>query len=379
MDNPGAVDMNLEPTPEERAMLEAIAQRTCAIVRTMGATAIIGGSLAKDTWLSGSRDIDVFARFDVRSEEELNERVPCLFEAFPDAEAVRGSRTYLRFETDGVMVEVIPIRPLGEDANTMDHSPDHIAYVRDHLTEPNEVRMLKTLLRANRIYGAESHVRGFSGYVCELLIIAHTTLNELASAAKDWEIGARVPLAQSKKTFDDPLVVEDPTDPERNAAAAVDEHSFTTFTTLMGRIARGEAIETLLEPRAIEPPYASVTMYAAHEKPDVGFAQLRGIHDRLERELEPFGVRDVQWQTHEAWESRFVLERTELEPITIRVGPPVRLTSAAASFKEHHPDAYEEDGRLHARIERTETRWEEVVERICTHEHVASFHAEYVR
>ena len=370
----------MKPSPEEYALLHEIAERVCERIRAIGAEPIIGGSFAKDTWLSGTRDIDIFARFDARTERELLERTAALFEAFPNAETVKGSRDYLRMNIDSVSVEIIPIKPLARDANTMDHSPDHITYVNAHLENPHDVRRLKALLKANRIYGAESHIRGFSGYVCELLIIAYETLESLAREAARWKPGTRVVFHDTNKTFNDALIVEDPTDPERNAAAAVDERSLGAFTALMHRLDSGESFKTLMEPSELEAPYARIRMRASHEKRDVGFAQLRAIHERLERELQPFGVRASQWLTDEEWwESRFALEHLELDTETIRIGPPVRFDTAARAFKKHHRDAYEKDGSLVAPIERDETEWTQVVERVCTHPHVESFEAEVVR
>ena len=369
--------MTLEPGPEERALLKEAAAKVVARIEALGIEAIVGGSYAKDTWVSGSREVDVFARFPAANEEELEAQVPALFAAFPEAEHVHGSRTYLRADIGGVTVEIIPIRPLTDDANTMDHSPDHITYVQKHLTSPNDVRRLKSLLRENRIYGAESHVRGFSGYVCELLIIAYSTLEKLAQEAASWEEGTRVRFHDEGYAFEAVLIVEDPTDPRRNAAAAVDERAFRTFTKLMDHIRSGRDERSIIAP--IEPPYVRVVMHGSHEKQDISFAQLRTIHDRLERELEPFGVRDAQWHTNGSWESRFSLERTELEPVQVRIGPPISIPDAVSAFTEHHPDAYEEDGRIIAQVERTETHWKQIVDRVCAHPSVASYTAEEVR
>ena len=371
--------MMIEPEAEERAMLGSIAERVSERVRSCGAEAIIGGSFAKDTWLSGTRDLDIFARFPVQSETELGERTQELCEAFPEAEIVRGSRDYLRFETEGVTVEVVPIRPLSSDANTMDHSPDHIAYVTSNLKNTRDVRRLKALLHAHGIYGAESHVRGFSGYVCELLIIAYGSLEALAEEARSWKRGARVSF-NAHTPFDDVLIVEDPTDAERNAAAAVDDSSLERFTRLMTRVKSGTPFEELLTPDTHDPPYALVRMWASHEKRDVGFAQLRGVHERLERELTPFNVKRASWRTEEdAWESRFTLEHEELDTVMTRKGPPVTYETAARSFRAHHPNAYEEDGALYAQVERSETTWEQVVRRVCTHPAVERYETEVVR
>ena len=369
-----------EPTDEEKAHLERIARDVKERVEQAGFEAIIGGSYAKGTWLSGTRDIDVFARADVTSERELEKRIRILKDAFPEASTVRGSREYLRFEHESVTIEIIPIRPLSADANTMDHSPDHIAYVREHLKNPVEVRRLKALLKANRIYGAESYVRGFSGYVCELLIIRYETISELARNAAQWREGERVSFHETPKDFDDALIVEDPTDPDRNAAGAVERETLDAFIGLMRRIANNEPIESLMKPKTLEPPYARVRIRASHEKPDVGFSQLRSLHDRLVRELEPYGVTAAQWSIDtDVWESRYELERYELERETERLGPPLHMTSSVEKFRSEHPNAYEKDDRIAARVERDETRWEDVASRVLTHEHVASYECEVIR
>lgn len=372
--------MRLEPTDEERTELARVAAQITERVEGTGAEAILGGSYAKDTWLPETRDIDIFARFDVRSEPELESRTRELAEAFPEAEEVMGSRVYLRLVSSGIDVEIIPIRPLSDTANAMDHSPDHVAYVREHLLHPNEVRALKALLRANRIYGAESHVRGLSGYVCELLIIRYRSLRSLAEHAALWKHGSRIVYHEHEKDFDDPLIVEDPTDPERNAAAAVSEETLEAFIGLMIRVAAGEAFDALLEQSRLEPPYAQIELYSAQEKPDVAAAQLRKMHDRIERELEPFGVETNEWDWEPpVWTSRFRLERYELDPVEERRGPPTTMSAACEAFRTEHPDAVERDGRLVARVDRTETRWEQVVTRIARSPEVSDTRTVMVR
>lgn len=356
--------MRLEPTAEERTKLTRVAEAVAKRVTAAGAEAILGGSFAKDTWLPGSRDVDVFARFDVRSEPELEARGQDLKDAFPEAEEVMGSRAYLRLAIDGVDVEIIPIRPLSDTANAMDHSPDHVAYVREHLLHPNEVRALKALLRANRLYGAESHVRGLSGYVCELLIIRYRSLSALAEHAALWKRGTRIVYHENEKEFGDPLIVEDPTDEQRNAAAAVSDESLSTFTELMTRVAAGESFDALLEAARLEPPYAEIELRGSKEKDDVAAAQLRKIHDRIVRGLEPYGLSASEWDWEApTWTSRFKLERYELDATEEREGPPVTMREACDAFLAEHPDAAERNGRLVATIERTETRWEQTVAR----------------
>ncbi|MFB6353770.1 MAG: tRNA CCA-pyrophosphorylase, partial [Halobacteriales archaeon] len=62
--------------------------------------------------------------------------------------------------------------------------------------------------------------RGFSGYLTELLVLEYGDARGVLEAAADWRPPVRLdPAGHGTREFDDPLVVVDPTDPERNVAA----------------------------------------------------------------------------------------------------------------------------------------------------------------
>ena len=72
-------------------------------------------------------------------------------------------------------------------------------------------------------YGSEFKVGGFAGYLCELLIIKYGTFEECLKKASMWKFGHVIDLKNynTSNLFNDPLIVIDPTDMNRNVGAAL--------------------------------------------------------------------------------------------------------------------------------------------------------------
>ena len=82
---------------------------------------------------------------------------------------------YVHGIVKGVEVDVVPCYRLKDASrikSAVDRTPFHHEWLKDRIKgKENEVRLLKGFLKANGLYGAEYKVRGFSGYLCELLIM----------------------------------------------------------------------------------------------------------------------------------------------------------------------------------------------------------------
>ncbi|MEM3493921.1 MAG: hypothetical protein QXD15_06165, partial [Thermoplasmata archaeon] len=96
--------------------------------------------------------------------------------------------------------------------------------------QKDEVRLLKRFLKGIGIYGAEAAVQGFSGYLCELLIIKYGTFRGVLESAKNWRANVHMWLEKEPvRRFVEPLVFIDPVDPGRNVASAVSLESLSLF------------------------------------------------------------------------------------------------------------------------------------------------------
>lgn len=196
----------------------------------------IQGSTAKDTWISGEKDIDVFISLPKTQTKEVFPKVLDVVKSFLGTKWVEAyaEHPYLKAEVDGYKLDFVPcfkIEWAGNAISSVDRTPLHTSYVTKHL-EPqaaNEVRLLKQFMRGIGVYGAEIRVGGFSGYLCELLILNYSSFLKTLKRTSWWTIGEVIDIEnlyarrirEVKLLFDAPLIVVDPVDHRRNVAAAV--------------------------------------------------------------------------------------------------------------------------------------------------------------
>jgi len=128
------------------------------------------------------------------------------------------------------------ITNIKDKATSVDRSPMHTKYINSKLTskQKDDVRILKQFLKGLDLYGAELRVEGFSGYLTELLIVKYKTFKNLLEHATKWEIPLIIDLENYKtcKKFEkpeDPMIVIDPVDENRNVAAVISNTSMARF------------------------------------------------------------------------------------------------------------------------------------------------------
>lgn len=207
----------------------------------------VGGSFAKNTWLSGDHDIDVFLRFE-KQKDISKTCYKLLKKIFKKIEIVHGSRDYFRIKYKKYTFEFVPvllIKSIKEAENITDASPFHVLYVKEKIKKnPNiaeEIRLLKKFCKANKIYGAETWIGGFSGYVCELLICHSKSFINLLKKTKKWKPKVFIDLTKTYKSkypaikklgkhkSKSPIILIDPTERKRNAAAGLTYEKFSEF------------------------------------------------------------------------------------------------------------------------------------------------------
>ena len=226
----------IKPTPDEEVKLRNVAGRVLKDLE--GLDASLEGSFAKGTWLRGEADLDIFVFFPKSyGRDWLKESgIKVLLERLSKYKYTisYADHPYLTLEVDGVTVEVVPGLKVesGTEAMTpVDRTPFHTRFVISNLTEEqkDEVRLLKKFMKGIGVYGAEIKVKGFSGYVAELLVYFYGSFRNVLSAATGWKPPVKIPTAKPLKEFTEPLVVPDPVDPRRNAASAVSMKRLAEF------------------------------------------------------------------------------------------------------------------------------------------------------
>ncbi len=246
-----SVAKRISPTKEEAEREKAFAlqlQRKLQNKFKSRAELFFVGSTARDTGIRGDRDIDLFIAFPKgRSKEAIvKEAIATVKKVLPAKwEMHYAEHPYLQAHLQGYKIEVVPCFKIEVNEgiiSAVDRTPLHATYLQEHLSQKQkrDVRVLKALLTAHGIYGAELEVGGFSGLVCEYLILNYRSLLNLLREATKWQPPVVLDIEdyydqeyeELKRKFISPLIIVDFIDRKRNAAAAIEKSSFSKFIGL---------------------------------------------------------------------------------------------------------------------------------------------------
>jgi len=251
-----AVRARVSPTDDEQAQLQRVADAVIADAEAaiadlpVEAEVVQVGSTARGTWTAGDRDVDVFVCFPPSLDREQLEEYGLVVghDVLPDGREEYAEHPYVVGKREGYAIDLVPcyaVADATEIKSAVDRTPFHTRYLQARLDDDSagEVRVAKQFLKGIGVYGSDLRTRGFSGYLAELLVLEYGGFREFVEAVADWHPPVRLdPENHGTETFDDPLVVIDPTDPERNVAAVL---SATNVATL-----QHYARDLLAEPRA---------------------------------------------------------------------------------------------------------------------------------
>ncbi|MGC8645330.1 MAG: CCA tRNA nucleotidyltransferase [Thermoplasmata archaeon] len=296
----------------------------------------IGGSLAKGTDIKGS-DVDVFLLFG--SEFDPFRVLSALRETFPDGKEEYSEHPYITLERGGFSVDLVPgyrVASPNDLRTSVDRTPLHVEFVKKTFDEEmkDEARILKQFLKGIGVYGAESSVRGMSGYVAELLIYQFRTFENVLKEASKWRIP--VVIGNAPKEFNGAsMVLMDPVDTERNAAANVSRENIATFI-LAASLFRWERWKEFFFPKqgTFSMPEGTVVIRFVCRKcnPEIVIPNLRRASEVLTKELESKGFR-VQYSSVLLEKTGYITivpEATYLGDAELHIGPPVNSRNVSS-------------------------------------------------
>jgi len=341
----------------------------------------LAGSLAKGTALSGNNEFDIFMLFPRHFPHHEMTMVGMQYarRAFSGmrCEARYAEHPYLQIFYRDYHADIVPaykISHISERGSSVDRSQLHTAYVNAKLSPAakGDVRLLKRFMKNFGIYGAELRVEGFSGYLCELLIVHHGSLLELMKAASKW--GERPVIDTEKHLSEDAarrkfpqaaLIVVDPTDLNRNVAAVVAQTSLSRFIFECRRfLARPSdrfffSKKSAGKPREIAAAIKkrgtkclAVRFPAPKVVPDVLWPQLKKTAQALCNSLsgQDFSVFGYyHWSDAKECVILLELDRWELPAVVKAAGPNIRFAKDVDAFVEKHSGAlnmHMEHGRI---------------------------------
>jgi len=248
---------NIKPKTNDEKKLTNLAKKTLEITREKAkkydAKAILAGSITRNTWLPGKMEFDVFVIFSPDLPENKLEEYGLLIgkevikELKGEFSVEYAQHPYASGLVQGVDIDIVPcyeVESAEKIKSAVDRTPFHVRYIEKNfpLALSDDVRLSKQFLTANKLYGADAKTQGFSGYVCELLTIHYGGFIEVLKAVANWKPGEVIDLEnyykkeeypQLRKNFkNNPLILIDPTDRNRNTTAPVSVEGFLRFKKL---------------------------------------------------------------------------------------------------------------------------------------------------
>jgi len=251
----------IRPSTEEISKLKNISEDFISSLKTKGLIAFIGGSLAKGTLIrkENAQDIDIFVVFDYSEDILKLEKVLKGIKLPGVLKRVHGSRDYFQIICDKSILEVIPVlknRDPEIAENVTDISLSHVKYVGAEVKKnpaiADEVKLAKAFCQAQRCYGAESYVKGFSGYSLEVLVIYFGSFVKFLKGISKVRVidplkyfrGEKEVLSEiNASKLQSPIVLVDPTHKYRNVCAGLGAETFEKFNVVAKEFLKNPSLE----------------------------------------------------------------------------------------------------------------------------------------
>jgi len=306
-----------------------------------------GGSFAKGTWLSKDADIDIFIRFKKSTSEEKFEKISKKI----GFQSLRKYSPYVRYsehpyveaKIKNTKINVVPFYDvkIGEWKSAADRSPFHTKFMEKSLTSKmrNDVRILKTFFKSNKIYGAEIAKQGFSGYVSEVLILNFGSFENVIksiSGIKENQI-----IGKTSKKFGTSIVIIDPIDNNRNLAAAISDENLGKFILVSRTFKEKSTIGFFKDKKSIisKKHWENLLVIKFDFKirsPDIIWGQIKRATSSLSTQLELGGFDVLRSKPHTDQQKEvylfFLLESTKISKLYPKNGPEYFRENSSNSF-----------------------------------------------
>ncbi len=341
------------------------------------AKAVLGGSYAKDTWLKGDYDVDVFVRFALKHKRDnLSSLLEKALKQWK-TERVHGSRDYFWVHEKRFRFEIIPVLEVKKQSdaeNVTDFSPLHVNWVNKAGKKyKGDIRLFKKFCKAQGVYGAESYIRGFSGHVVDILVIYYKGFLPLLKAASQWKpktivdyyhhYDKKALFVLNRSKIAGPLIIIDPVQKDRNAAAALSQDKYDGLVKAAGKFLKKPAKEAFVETEidlgklAKKGHLVHVCAKVPKGKEDVVGTRLLHVFEYIKRYIADFEIKIAGWRWNKGPEAEFwyVVKQKKLPGTMTHPGPPVEMKQAVIAFKKTHKKTFLSNHRIMAEIKRPYT------------------------
>ncbi|MFH1889931.1 MAG: nucleotidyltransferase domain-containing protein, partial [Nanoarchaeota archaeon] len=337
------------------------------------ADVFVGGSAAKGTMIKKDNyDIDIFVRFNASNrgghpltltttkngsggyeDSEFSTLTKKVLDKMKDVkvDVIHGSRDYFKIQISAeLFFEIIPVKKIKnpkEADNITDLSYSHVNYIKKKVKSKkvlDEIKLAKAFCYSKGCYGAESYIRGFSGYGLELLI--HHYGSFLKMARELGKIGKEKLVIDTEKFYKNknivlmdlnesklhsPIVLVDPTYKTRNVLAALSEETFREFQKDLKSFLKSPSVRDFeradsttefakAEKSAAKKKYEFMLLEATTEKQegDVAGSKLLKFYNHLGKEVKRFfDIKDCGFDYFDGQNARFFFSVKKKKDILI--------------------------------------------------------------
>lgn len=363
--------------------------------RLKDANAVLGGSGIKGTWLKNIHDADIFVCFNYNKYKDRSSELSDILEKVLKKEfkiiRLHGSRDYFQIKEKSFAFEIIPILSIkkAEQAkNITDVSPLHAKWVNKHKKLSDDMRLTKQFCKGALVYGAESYIKGFSGYVCEILTVYYKNFPNLIKNVAKWKEKTILDvehyhkkkevlyiLNQSK--IQSPLIMIDPVQKDRNAAAALSKEQFDILVNKAKEFLKNPSKKFFekkefsvsdIKKKAKKNKLILLNIKAKSGKRDIIGCKLLKALEFIRNKLikNDFKVLNYNWNWDESSNALFylTLKKEPLPENKIWQGPPLEAKQHTKIFKKKYKKTFTKNGKIYANIKRKYTKPEDLIKEL---------------
>ncbi len=345
----------------------------------------IGGSLAKQTLIKKTpQDIDIFIAFS--SEKETANLKSILTKAKLKPKVIHGSRDYFQIinKTDDTIFELIPVvktKTPNKAENVTDVSLMHVKYVKNKIKAnpklADQIKLAKAFCYATNTYGAESYIKGFSGYSLEVLIIHFktftkflkeisknnkTNIKQILDPAKHFKTSRQVLTEINEAKLISPIIIVDPTYKFRNIAAGLSQETLHKFKTHAKQFLKSPSLAAFkkkdISPEALKSfakkhkaKFFTISLETDRQEGDIAGTKMKKFFNFLIKRLNSLNQQVIKhefdYQGKGQTAQAFLVVRPQSE--IIKKGPQTWMREAAKKFKKanRHTKIVEKKGTLY--------------------------------
>lgn len=328
-----------------------------------------GGSFAKKTIIKKDiYDADIFIRFDEKyKRQDISKLTKKLLKKFKGVSIIHGSRDYFKIKkSSNFFIELIPVIKVKNPKkaeNITDLSYSHVKYINKRIKNEkilDEIKIAKAFCYATNTYGAESYIRGFSGYALELLVhyygsflkfikemIKHKTEKIIIDIEKDYKKKSDILLDINSSKLDSPVVLIDPTFKQRNVLAALSDETFERFKQASKKFLKNPSIKSFeikkvdlekIKKDALKKKYEFILLEVktVKQEGDIAGSKLLKFYKHLENEiLRFFEVKNKGFNYNNKKSARYFFVVKRKKEIILD-GPFAKDKENVKAFKKRH-------------------------------------------